>query len=164
MSTLEKQSKSKGASADEVLQWVTFKLEEETYGINVMQVQEVLRYTEIAPVPGSPDYVIGIINLRGNVVTVIDTCTRFGLAQGEVTDNTRIVIIEAEKQVIGILVDSVAEVVYLKQSEIDTAPNVGTDESARFIQGVSNRDDELLILVDLNKLLTDEEWEEVGTI
>ncbi|AWB67392.1 chemotaxis protein CheW [Saccharobesus litoralis] len=149
---------------DQVLQWVTFKLDEETYGINVMQVQEVLRYSEIAPVPGAPVYVLGIINLRGNVVTVIDTRSRFGLASAEVTDNTRIVIIEAEKQVIGILVDSVAEVVYLRASEIDTAPNVGTDESARFIQGVSNRDGELLILVDLNKLLSDEEWEELSVI
>jgi len=144
-------------SNDEVLQWVTFKLEEETYGINVMQVQEVLRYTEIAPVPGAPSYVLGIINLRGNVVTVIDTRARFGLMGAEVTDNSRIVIIEAEKQVIGILVDSVAEVVYLRSSEIDSAPNIGTEESAKFIQGVSNRDGELLILVDLNKLLNDDE-------
>lgn len=147
---------------DEVLQWVTFHLEEETYGINVMQVQEVLRYSEIAPVPGAPAYVLGIINLRGNVVTVIDTRTRFGLNRAEVTDNSRIVIIEAEKQVIGILVDSVAEVVYLRSSEIDSAPNIGTEESAKFIQGVSNRDDELLILVDLNKLLSDEEWDELS--
>ncbi|WP_448563781.1 chemotaxis protein CheW [Thalassotalea ganghwensis] len=146
---------------DEVLQWVTFKLDSETYGINVMQVQEVLRYTEIAPVPGAPVYVLGIINLRGNVVTVIDTRQRFGLEAAEVTDNTRIVIIESEKQVIGILVDSVAEVVYLKASEIDVAPNVGNEESAKFIQGVSNREGELLILVDLNKLLTDDEWDEL---
>ncbi len=103
----------KDTSNDEVLQWVTFQLEEETYGINVMQVREVLRYTEIAPVPGAPDYVLGIINLRGNVVTVIDTRSRFGLMEGEVTDNTRIIVIESERQVIGILVDSVAEVVYL---------------------------------------------------
>jgi purine-binding chemotaxis protein CheW len=149
---------------DEVLQWVTFRLEDETYGINVMQVQEVLRYTEIAPVPGAPDYVLGIINLRGNVVTVIDTRARFGLSSGEVSDNSRIVIIESDKQVIGILVDSVAEVVYLKTSEIDSAPNVGTDESAKFIQGVSNRSGELLILVDLNKLMTDEEWDEVSDL
>jgi len=146
---------------DEVLQWVTFKLETETYGINVMQVQEVLRYTEIAPVPGAPDYVLGIINLRGNVVTVIDTRSRFGLNSNDITDSTRIVIIEAEKQVIGILVDSVAEVVYLKASEIDAAPNVGNDESAKFIQGVSNRDGELLILVDLDQLLSDDEWDEL---
>lgn len=154
----------KNQAADLVLQWVTFRLQEETYGINVMQVQEVLRYTEIARVPGSPDYVLGIINLRGNVVTVIDTRARFGLPPAEVSDNTRIVIIEAEKQVIGILVDSVAEVVYLKQSEIDNAPNVGTDESARFIQGVANREGELLILVDLNKMLNDEEWDEISSI
>ncbi|GAA0538168.1 MULTISPECIES: chemotaxis protein CheW [Rheinheimera] len=164
MSNLTKQSAKNSEAADTVLQWVTFKLQEETYGINVMQVQEVLRYTEIAPVPGSPDYVLGIINLRGNVVTVIDTRSRFGLEPAEVTENSRIVIIEAEKQVIGILVDSVAEVVYLKSSEIDTAPNVGTEESARFIQGVSNREGELLILVDLNKLLSDEEWEEISSI
>ncbi|CAE6908903.1 chemotaxis protein CheW [Vibrio alginolyticus] len=152
----------KDVTNDEVLQWVTFQLEEETYGINVMQVREVLRYTEIAPVPGAPDYVLGIINLRGNVVTVIDTRSRFGLMEGEVTDNTRIIVIESERQVIGILVDSVAEVVYLRSSEIDTTPSVGTDESAKFIQGVSNRDGKLLILVDLNKLLSEDEWDEMA--
>jgi purine-binding chemotaxis protein CheW len=152
------------ANGDEVLQWVTYKLGEETYGINVMQVQEVLRHTEIAPVPGAPDYVLGIINLRGNVVTVIDTRSRFGLPSSDISDNTRIVIIESDEQVVGILVDSVAEVVYLRSSEVDSAPNVGTEESAKFIQGVSNRDGELLILVDLNKLLNDEEWNEITNI
>ena len=149
-------------TSEEVFQWVTFKLENEVYGVNVMQVQEVLRYTEIAPVPGAPDYVLGIINLRGNVVTVIDTRPKFGLMRAEVTDSSRIIIIEAEKQVVGILVDSVAEVVYLKASEIDPAPSVGTEESARFIQGVSNRKEDLLILVDLNKLLSDNEWDEIS--
>ena len=155
-------SQSRNLVENEVLQWVTFKLENEIYGINVMQVQEVLRYTEIAPVPGAPNYVIGIINLRGNVVTVVDTRVRFGLIPSEVSENSRIVIIEAEKQVIGILVDGVAEVVYLRSSDIDMAPNVGTDESAKFIQGVSNRDGELLILVDLNKFLNDDEWDELS--
>lgn len=152
----------KDGVSDQVLQWVTFQLENETYGINVMQVREVLRYSDIAPVPGAPDYVIGIINLRGNVVTVIDTRARFGLQHGEISDSTRIVIIEAETQVIGILVDSVAEVVYLRSSEIDNTPCVGTEESAKFIQGVSNRDGQLLILVDLNKLLSDDEWDEMA--
>ena len=136
----------------------------ETYGINVMQVQEVLRYTEIAPVPGAPSYVLGIINLRGNVVTVIDTRQRFGLDSAPVTDNTRIVIIEADKQVVGILVDSVAEVVYLRQSEVETAPNVGNDESAKFIQGVCNKNGELLILVELDKMMSEEEWSELESI
>ncbi|MDU0355677.1 chemotaxis protein CheW [Paraglaciecola aquimarina] len=152
------------ANGDEVFQWVTYKLGEETYGINVMQVQEVLRYSEIAPVPGAPDYVLGIINLRGNVVTVIDTRSRFGLPSADVSDSTRVVIIESDDQVVGILVDSVAEVVYLRSSEIDSAPNVGTEESAKFIQGVSNRDGQLLILVDLNKLLSDDEWSEIINI
>lgn len=152
---------NKDADNDEILQWVTFRLAKETYGINVMQVQEVLRFTDIAPVPGAPPYVLGIINLRGNVVTVIDTCQRFGLSPIELTDNTRIVIIETNHQVIGILVDAVAEVVYLKRSEIETTPNVGNDESAKFIQGVSHREGELLILVDLNKLLGEEEWGEL---
>ncbi|EKE75394.1 chemotaxis protein CheW [Gallaecimonas xiamenensis] len=160
-----KQKLAKVAEAnDQILQWVTFQLDNETYGINVMQVQEVLRYTDIAPVPGAPDYVLGIINLRGNVVTVIDTRSRFGLPPSEVSDQSRIVIIEAEKEVIGILVDAVAEVVYLKRSDIEVAPNVGTEESAKFIQGVSNRDGELLILVDLNKMLTDEEWDEIMSL
>ena len=159
-----KRNVAQNLAEDEVLQWVTFQLDRETYGINVMQVQEVLRYTEIAPVPGAPDYVLGIINLRGNVVTVIDTRSRFGLPPAEVSENSRIVIIEAEKQVIGIMVDSVAEVVYLRSSEIDVAPSVGTEESAKFIQGVSNRDGELLILVDLNKLLSDEEWGELSML
>ncbi|MFT7388316.1 MAG: purine-binding chemotaxis protein CheW [Candidatus Endobugula sp.] len=151
-------------SDDPVLQWVTFRLAGETYGINVMQVQEVLRHSDIAPVPGAPPYVLGIINLRGNVVTVIDTRHRFGLTSGELTESTRIVIIEADSHVIGILVDSVAEVVYLRQSEIENAPNVGNDESAKFIQGVCHKNEELLILIELEKLLTDSEWTEVDDV
>jgi purine-binding chemotaxis protein CheW len=161
--SIEKDISGNLADNDEVLQWVTFRLENESYGINVMQVQEVLRYTEIAPVPGAPSYVLGIINLRGNVVTVIDTRSRFGLMPDDVTDNSRVVIIESNKQVIGILVDSVAEVVYMKASDIEPTPNVGTDENAKFILGVCNRDDELLILVNLDKLLDDDEWDELSS-
>lgn len=158
-----------GASAaveadDTMLQWVTFRLENETYGIDVMQVQEVLRYSEIAPVPGAPPYILGIINLRGNVVTVIDTRMRFGLSASEITDNTRVVIIEVDSHVIGILVDSVAEVVYLRRSEIELAPNVSNDESSKFIQGVCHKNNELLILVDLDKLLTEEEWADINDV
>ena len=151
-------------SDDTVIQWVTFHLENEKYGIKVMQVQEVLRLTEIAPVPGAPHYVLGIINLRGNVVTVIDTRKRFGLSDVDSDDEMRIVIIESDNNVVGILVDSVAEVVDLKMSDIETAPNVGNDESSKYIQGVSSHDNELLILVDVNKLLTEEEWQDVASM
>ena len=158
------QNTSAHSSDDPILQWVTFRLDNETYGVNVMQVQEVLRYSEIAPVPGAPSYVLGIINLRGNVVTVIDTRQRFGLPPAEVGDNTRVVIIEVDKQVIGILVDSVAEVVYLRQSEIETAPNVGNTDAAKFIQGVCNKNGELLILVELEKMMSEEEWTELDSL
>ncbi len=144
------------------LQCVTFTLEDETYGIDVMQVQEVLREVEVAPVPGAPHYVLGIINLRGNVVSVIDARTRFGLPTKESDDMTRIIVIEAQQQIIGILVDSVAEVVDIDRKDIDTAPNVGNSETAKYIDGVVSRGDSLLILVDLNKLLSEEEWGEIA--
>jgi purine-binding chemotaxis protein CheW len=154
-------SEKENLAEDPVLQWVTYQLEDEVYGINVMQVQEVLRLTEIAPVPGAPPYVLGIINLRGNVVTVIDGRARFGLPLKEATDESRIIVAEVAGHVIGMLVDSVTEVVYLQQSDIDTAPNI-SDDSSRFIQGVSKRDRYLLILVDVNKLLSEEEISDIS--
>jgi len=154
-------SQKENTVEDPILQWVTFQLQNEYYGINVMQVQEVLRLSEIAPVPGAPSYVLGIINLRGNVVTVIDTRARFGLTAKQADENSRIIIAEVAGHVIGMLVDCVAEVVYLHQSEIDTAPNV-SDDSSRFIQGVCNREKYLLILVDVNKLLNDEEIADIS--
>jgi len=138
---------------DQVLQRGTFRLGDEIYGINVMQIREVLRHSEITPVPGAPSYVLGIINLRGNVVTVIDTRKRFGLAPGDIDDQSRIVIVEVDSQVIGMLVDSVADVTYLKQSEIETTPNVGNEETSKFIQGVCNKNSELLILIELERMI-----------
>jgi len=132
--------------------FVTFHLDAEKYGINVMQVREVLKVSEIAPVPGGPDFVLGIINLRGNVVTVIDTRQRFGLQPRDMDDATRIVIIEEGEQVVGMVVDSVAEVMNIPANEIEVAPNVGNDESAKFIHGVSHQGEELIILIDNAKL------------
>ena len=144
---------------DEVIQWATYKLDDEMYGINVMHVQEVLRVSEIAPVPGSHDYILGIINLRGNVVTVIDTRRRFGLPSKDADDLSRIIVVEVNDNVIGLLVDSVAEVVYLKQSEIESSPTINNDESAYYIQGVSSRGDDLLILVDIDKFISKKDIE-----
>ena len=153
---------NQSADAPGQLQYVTFNLEDETYGINVMQVQEVLRSTEVAPVPGARPYVLGIINLRGNVVSVIDARTRFGLPAIESTDLTRIIVIETRAQIIGILVDSVAEVVDIMASEIEAPPSVGNEDSSKYIDGVVSRGEKLLILVDLNKLLNETEWREVA--
>lgn len=133
--------------------WVTFRLADEIYGINVMQVQEVLRMTEIAPVPGAPGCVLGIINLRGNVVTVVDARELFGLSRNDNTDQTRIMIVEINKLIVGLLVDSVAEVVNIQNSEIDSAPSIGNEDSSRYIQGVYSKSGEILILVDLNRLM-----------
>ena len=156
MSHMSEVEVRKDQTNDEVLQWVTFQLEEETYGINVMQVREVLRYSEIAPVPGAPSYVIGIINLRGNVVTVIDTRRLFGLPPVPTDDDTRIIVIEYnEQEVIGIVVDSVDEVINLPQNDVDRAPSVSSDESTRrFVQGVCYHNNVLIILLDIMKMLT----------
>lgn len=151
-------------AAGPVSQWVTFELDDATYGIGVMQVREVLPMTEIAPVPGAPPHVMGIINLRGNVVTVIGTRMRFGLPSREPEAASRIVVIETGSQVAGILVDGVAEVTCIHDSEIDTAPGTGNEESARYIQGVVRRGDDLLILVDVDRLLAGQEWGEVAAL
>ncbi|WP_295399227.1 chemotaxis protein CheW [uncultured Thiocystis sp.] len=138
--------------------YVTFSLEDETYAIDVLQVQEVLKLTEIAPVPGVPDYILGIINLRGDVVTVIDARRRMLLPERVPDDASRIVIIDVDNQNVGILVDSVAEVVRIPPDAVDPAPAVGNDQTSRFILGVSSTEEGLTILIDLNKLLSDDEW------
>jgi purine-binding chemotaxis protein CheW len=147
---------------NEITQWVKFSLGGENYGIRVLKVQEIQRYSEISPIPGAPSYVLGIINLRGSVISVLNTREKFGLVDYEITDDSRIVILEAGPQVIGILVDSVAEVISLKTKDVDIAPNVGNEETAKFIEGVSNKGDDLLILLDAEKILNEEEWQDLS--
>ncbi|WP_426359317.1 chemotaxis protein CheW [Pseudocolwellia sp. HL-MZ19] len=149
-------------SQNETTQWVKFSLGGESYGIRVLKVQEIQRYSEISPIPGAPSYVLGIINLRGSVISVLNTREKFGLPDYEITDDSRIVILEVGKQIIGILVDSVAEVISLQASDVDVAPNVGNDETAKFIDGVSNKSGELLILLDAEKILNEDEWEDLS--
>src|SRR5699024_3598627 len=107
-------------------------------------------------------FVLGIINLRGHVVTVMDARMRFGLEPCDVGDSRRILIIESGDQVVGIQVDSVAEVIEIPMAEVEPAPAVGNEESHRYIQGVGSREDDLVILVDLNRLLNEEEWERMA--
>jgi purine-binding chemotaxis protein CheW len=145
--------------------WVTFQLENETYGIDVMQIREVLRSQEISPVPGAPAYVLGIINLRGSVVAIIDTRTRFGLPRrDEMDDASRILIMDSGDLVVGFLVDSVSEVADLQNDKIDSPPDTGSHQGSRFISGLYNRKSGLLILLDGSKLLSDEEAAEVSSI
>ncbi|GGK82151.1 chemotaxis protein CheW [Amphritea balenae] len=137
-------------------QWATFSIADEQYAIDVMQVKEVLRFTDITPVPGAPDGVLGIINLRGNVVTVISSRSLFGMQSSEIDNNTRIVVVEFDEQeTIGILVDGVSEVLTLPESETDRAPGVMRDDvTKQFVQGVCYREEQLIILLDLEKMLT----------
>ncbi|MFT5757813.1 MAG: purine-binding chemotaxis protein CheW [Alteromonadaceae bacterium] len=160
MSTLVAETNTK----DEIIQWVTFQLSDETYGIRVLKVQEVQRYSEISPIPGAPSYVLGIINLRGSVISVLNTREKFGLPNAEPTDDTRIVILESGDQVVGIMVDCVAEVVSLATRDTDEAPNVGSDDAAKFIDGVSNKDGKLVILLDSDKILNEEEWQDLANL
>lgn len=154
----------KQEAQNEVLQCVTFDLNGETYALDVMRVQEVLRVGEISPVPGAPEYVLGIINLRGKVVTVIDARLRLGLSYAENTDLSRIIVLEAAGQDVGILVDGVAEVVQIRRGDIDPSPSVGNEEAARYIEGVASRDKELVIVIDVDKLLNEEEWAELAAM
>ncbi|QEP44373.1 chemotaxis protein CheW [Ectothiorhodospiraceae bacterium BW-2] len=150
--------------SDPLSRWVTFTLEHEVYGIDVMQIREVLRSPEISPVPGAPAYVLGIINLRGNVVAIIDTRARFGLPSHDLDDSSRILILETKEYVVGFMVDSVSEVVELRSSSIEPAPSTGARESTRYISGLYNREKGLLILIDANKLLSESELVEIASM
>lgn len=145
-------------SGDEpIKRWVTFILADEVYGVDVMQVKEVLRVTEIAPVPGGPAYVVGIINLRGNVVTIIDTRTRLGLPSRASDHQSRIIVVEWDEQVVGFLVDGISEVENIPLSAIESAPNIGNAQTSRYMEGVFSRGDHLIILVNLAQMVQDDE-------
>jgi len=148
---------NKRSNQEEIVchQWATFKVDNELYGIDVIQVKEVLRYSEITPVPGSDHFILGIINLRGNVVTVIDTRQMFGLVSHTPDDDTRVIVVEYnEQEVVGLVVDSVDEVINLPQNDIDRAPNAtGEEATKRYVQGVCYYNNILIILLDLLKML-----------
>ncbi|MDX2425164.1 MAG: chemotaxis protein CheW [Cycloclasticus sp.] len=142
---------------DPVTQWLTFVLGDEKYAVKVVQVQEVLRYTSIAPVPGAPQEVLGIINLRGNVVTVVDARKKFGMPSKMVNDSSRIMMMDVQGHIIGVLVDTVTEVIDLKDNEIESTPEVSNSASSIFILGIANINDVLHILVSLDKLLNEQD-------
>jgi len=147
-----------------VSRWVTFQLDDETYGIDVMQIREVLRTPEISPVPGAPAFVLGIINLRGSVVAIIDTRSRFNLGPRDRDDNSRILILEAEDYLVGFLVDSVSEVAELKSEKVEMPPDTGSGTASRYISGLYNRKEGLLILLDATRLLSEDELAELAAI
>ncbi|MCP1726461.1 purine-binding chemotaxis protein CheW [Natronospira proteinivora] len=134
-------------------QWVSFKLGRELYALKALHVQEILKSGDISPVPGAEHFVLGVINLRGNIVTVVDTCKRFGLSRPESDTIQQIIVVEADDQTLGLQVDDVTEVIDIRPSEVEAAPQFESDQVARHIQGVVRRDRNLVVLVDVRRLM-----------
>lgn len=152
-----------GPAADGILQYLTFKLEEEVFALDIGKVREVLDYTTVTKVPRTPEFMCGVINLRGAVVPVVDLRLKFGMATAEATVNTCIIIVEVavegEKTVIGAMADSVQEVIDLEAADIEPPPRIGTSLNTDFISGMGKHRDEFIIILDVDRLFTCEERE-----
>ncbi|MEJ5186784.1 MAG: chemotaxis protein CheW [Candidatus Geothermincolales bacterium] len=143
-------------------QLVVFSLGREEFALDVSQVREIIRMEEITRMPKSPPFVEGIINLRGQIIAVMDLAKRLNLPSTERTDAQRIVVVETEDLKVGMIVDSVSEVMSITEDEIEPPPTLVSDPSTPFILGVVKRDRRLIILLDLSKLLSVEEIAELG--
>lgn len=141
----------------ELLQLVTFSIGGEEFGVEILTVQEIIRMLEITRVPKAPDFVEGVINLRGKVIPIIDLRKRFGLESKSYDKNTRIVVIEINKMIVGFVVDSVSEVLRIPEDTVEPPPPVVAGLDSEYISGVGKLEDRLLILLDLDRLLSREE-------
>lgn len=147
--------------ATETNQYLTFKLDEEIFSLTISKVREVLDYTEITRVPKTPDFMRGVINVRGGVVPVVDLRVKFGMAPTPRTVNTCIIIVEVEMEqdttVLGVLADQVEEVLEIAPQSIEAAPRIGTRLRTEFIQGMGKRDEEFIIILDIDKVFSEDE-------
>lgn len=145
----------------ETRQYLTFKLGDEVFGIDVAKVREVLDFTSITKVPRTPDFMSGVINLRGNVVPVVDLRLCFEMSKTEKTVNTCIVVVEVilegESTIIGALADSVEEVIDLEPDQIEPAPKIGTQIRTDFIKGMGKRDAQFIMILDIDRVFSAEE-------
>ena len=142
-------------------QYLTFQLDDEVFAIDVANVREILEFNSVTRVPKSPEYMRGVINLRGSVVPVFDMRLKFGMTGTERTINTCIVVVEVsyegEDIIIGALVDSVQEVFELEADQIEHAPKIGTHLRTEFIRGMGKRDETFIIILDIDKVFSVEE-------
>ena len=150
-------------------QYLTFKLDDEVFAVGIDKVREVLDYTSVTKVPQTPDFMRGVINLRGSVVPVVDMRLKFGMAKTEKTVNTCIIIVEinleGETTVLGALADSVQEVLDLEPQQIEPAPKIGTKLRTDFIRGMGKRDEQFIIILEIDKVFSSEELAAVqGTV
>ena len=141
----------------ETLQLVSFKLGEEEFGVDILQVQEIIRMQSITRVPNAPHFVEGVINLRGKVIPIIDLRKRFDLGDHERDKNTRIVVVKIDEIVVGLIVDEVSEVLRIPADTVEPPPPIIAGIESDFIKGVGKLEGRLLILLDLNKILSKEE-------
>jgi len=139
-------------------QYLTFQLDDEVFAIDVANVREILEFNSVTRVPKSPEYMRGVINLRGSVVPVFDMRLKFGMTGTERTINTCIVVVEVsyegEDIIIGALVDSVQEVFEMDSSLIEPAPRIGTQLKTEFIKGMGKKDDSFIIILDIAKVFS----------
>lgn len=141
------------AFAEDLCQFIIARVGHEEFGLDVLSVQEINRLTDITPVPKAPPYVEGVINLRGRIIPALNLRRRFGLPPIERTSRTRIIVAMVHQRMVGLLVDSVVEVLRLSKSAIEPPPLVGASAGSEFTQGVGRIGDRLLIILDLNRLL-----------
>ncbi len=149
------------ATITETTQYLSFNLDDEVFALDIAKVREVLEYSTVTKVPKTPDFMKGVINLRGNVVPVIDMRLKFGMSETEKTVNTCVIIVEVnfegESAVLGAMADSVQEVLELEAEQIEPAPQIGTKMNTDFIKGMGKRDDEFIIILDINKVFSIED-------
>jgi Chemotaxis signal transduction protein len=147
---------------DELFQLVTFSIGEEEFGVDILKVQEIIRTMEITKVPRAEKFVEGVINLRGKVIPIIDLRRRFGLVSKPHDKHTRIIVIEISNMIVGFVVDSVSEVLRIPASTVEPPPPVVAGVESEYIAGVGKLQDRLLILLDLDKLLSGNDLEALG--
>lgn len=149
------------AIAEGVVQLVSFSIADEEFGISILEVQEIIRVVEITTLPQGPSFVEGVINLRGQIVPVVDLRRRFSLPAIEKDNNTRIIVVELADKTVGFLVDRVQEVIRIETAVIEPPPDLATSIDAQYITGVAKLEDRLLILLDLSQVLTSTEQEQL---
>jgi purine-binding chemotaxis protein CheW len=151
---------AQGAAEDE-RQFVTFEIAGETYGVSIIRVQEIIGMTRITEIPNSLAFMRGVINLRGSVVPVIDMRRKFKLAERDYDSFTVIIIVEVSGTLVGMIVDAVSDVLSIPVSGIQETPNFSTEIQTDFIDGIGRRDDTLIIILDVDKILSAEERDKI---